>query len=132
MICLTSDLKHDATTVDTFIGVTTKHLKDSRCLDIDQLVQFTDTCAAQYRSKVPFRDIANAEQVHGVKITRRFFGSRHGKGPSDGAVAVVKAKISIAVGSREATLKTAKELYNYCVTHMTKGAQDSDKKCGHY
>ena len=56
----------------------------------------------------------------GLRRERNFFGSRHGKGPSDGVSGVVKTAVRRAVISREATLATAENMYDFCFKNLTK------------
>jgi len=58
----------------------------------ENIIQFTDGCASQYKSKVPFFHISNYPNTE-----RHFFGSGHGKGPSDACSGVVKASVTRTV-----------------------------------
>ena len=49
-----------------------------------------------------------------------FFGSRHGKGPSDGESAVVKRKVSPAVTNNQVVLNTTGDLGNGCKENLTR------------
>ena len=48
------------------------------------------------------------------------FGSRHGKGPSDGERAVIKNHASTAVKAGRAIIKNAKDLYDYTHANLEK------------
>ena len=73
--------------------------------------QWTDGCAAQYKSKGPFADIAHVQYDHQATIEQSFVRSRHGKGPSDGESAVVKGKASMAVKAGTAMISEAREMF---------------------
>lgn len=46
-------------------------------------------------------------------VERHFYGSRHGKGPSDGAGAVVKSGARRAVMGMNVVINNAEDLYNF-------------------
>ena len=83
IIHISEDLLHDYHAVHHFEKEIVEHMK-SRNINVVKQVQFTDGCGYQYKSKGPFTDISNAEVELGHTVQRNFFGSRHGKGPSDG------------------------------------------------
>ena len=84
-IHLTSDKSHDDQAVNQFIEKTLKHLK-SKGIEIDDIQEFTDQCANQYKSKNNFYKISQSK----IPVTRHFFAIKHGKGPSDHAEAHYK------------------------------------------
>lgn len=94
------DLKHDSKAAKDFIDQAIAHIKHTRNVIVDNVVQFTDGCPGQYKSKQPFYDIANAA----LPTTRCYFGSRHGKGPADGLAAVAKQAVHRAVLSRQTVM----------------------------
>lgn len=94
LVFISPDKKHDYHAVHHFTTLAIQHLRNVRGLTIDHVIQWTDGCAAQYKSKGPFADIACALEDYGCTFERNYFGSRHGKGPSDGESAVVKSKAS--------------------------------------
>lgn len=96
-VCLISnDLKHFASAVFVFIDTLLAHIQ-IMYPQIDTVIVWSDGCAAQYKSKIPFLNIARAFQSK-FKIVWNFFGSRHGKCAADGEAAVVKSFLT-----REAT-----------------------------
>ena len=84
LVFISADQRHDHHAVQAFVGMAVDHLKNERGLCIDHIIQWTDGCGAQYKSKGPFVDISCALQDLHCTLERNFFGSRHGKGPSDG------------------------------------------------
>jgi hypothetical protein len=91
IIFLSADSTHDSHAVAVFVQQAVEHLREKRNVSVKYLHQFSDGCSAQYKSKRPFQHVSQAEENLGCKITRSFFGSRHGKGPCDGATGVVKS-----------------------------------------
>ena len=94
--------------------VAVTHLRETRGLNISHIVQWTDGCAAQYKSKGPFADIACSLVDFNATLERNYFGSRHGKGPSDGESAVVKSHAASAVATGKAIIATAADFFQYC------------------
>ena len=101
------------------------HLRNNRGVTVNQVIEFTDGCAGQYKSKLPFSDISFSVEDMGVKRERHYFGSRHGKGPSDGVSGVVKSAVRRAVVARRAVVDTAVSMFTYLQENMTK----NDCKC---
>ena len=129
MVCFSDDLKHDAAAVHTctFIKTVKEHLSD-RMESIKHQVQFTDGCSAQYKSKEPFMDLTSDDYTFTVE--RNFFGSRHGKRPCGGLGAVVKQATKRPVERREEIVRTATDMYHYCVKTLTLD-RNKDKECSH-
>ena len=88
------------------------YLRSSKRLLVT-VVQFTDGCASQYKSKGPFTDVSDeASQYDCSHFERNFFGSQHGKGQADGEAAVVKEGCRKAIKSGEEISDSA-EMFNY-------------------
>ena len=79
---------------DKFTEVAINHLRNIH-LRLENSVQWTDGCASQYKSKGPFANISCALEDFGCTFEHNFFGSRHGKGPSDGESAVVNTMLPL-------------------------------------
>ncbi|XP_070203171.1 uncharacterized protein [Littorina saxatilis] len=113
LVFISDDKQHDHHAVHHFTTAAVEHLKSARSLDVDHIVQWTDGCGSQYKSKGPFADISHALDDHGSTFERNFFGSRHGKGPSDGESAVVKHNAATAIKGGAAIVTDAKDLFDY-------------------
>ena len=124
-VCISDDLKHDHHAVHVFALKTAEHLQYTRKLNIDKYIQFTDGAASQYKSKGPFLDISYSKEDFKCDLDRNFFGSRHGKGPSDGESAVVKRQAANAIKTGQAVIDNARAMYEFCVKSLTKSAEGS-------
>ena len=113
LVFLFDDLTHDSQAVHHFESLAVKLLQEKRGLNCQHIVEFTDGCSGQYKSKSPFADNSYTKLTHGISFERNFFGSRHGKGPSDGVSGVVKSAVRRAVISRRVTINTAEEMFDY-------------------
>ena len=107
------------------------NLVNTRGRSVERVVQSTDGCASQFKSRGPFADISCALQDFGCTMERNFFGSRHGKGPSDGESAVVKHHAATAIKSGTAIIGDAKDLFDYCFSSKL-NKQPSDTECTHF
>jgi len=127
VIFISDDLKHDAHAVHQFISMTNIHLTQTRKLKITHEVQFSDGCASQYKSITPFCDISYAKEDYGFTIERHFYGSRHGKGPSDGTGAVIKSSARRAVNGQQCVINNSTELFEFSKTTLaTDNNQDTN------
>ena len=105
--CISSDLKHDMVAVAAFDKAATEHLENRRGLTITSKVQYSDGCSGQYKSANAFHDISKKP----IKVQRNYFGSGHGKGPSDAVTGYVKNAARRAVRTGDAVIGDAKGLF---------------------
>ncbi len=119
---LCDDLKHDSAAVKKFEECLDEHFK-SRNLTFKHCVQFTDQCPSQYKSKSAFKDISFIKNK-----TRVFYGSRHGKNPSDGVTGRLKKAIKDAVLSGYYILGTPQEVFTFCKSQLETKPPLQDKE----
>ena len=103
---ITPDLCHVATAVKHYNASLLQHLDNERNVHSSCIVQFTDGCAKQFKSKQPFLVVTCTD----IPTTRCFFGSRHRKGPCDGVGAVAKQVVRRAVNCGQAVIQNAKDM----------------------
>ena len=118
VVYISNDLTHDANFVDYCFKNCAKFLQDKCNLLPRKIVQFSDGCSSQYKSRVPFLDISCYSEVLGdIKVERHFLGSGHGKGPADGCSGVVKSAITrgILAGS---ILSCAEDVFSFVSTNF--------------
>ena len=87
---VSDDINKDACMTKTILDMTVEHLK-SRVPQLEELLVFSDGCAAQFKSKLPLFHLANDRGP--IKVTRAYFGSRHGKSPCDSSGGVIKTLV---------------------------------------
>ena len=116
------DLKHDSHAVQHFHLKTVEHLRQ-RGLHFTKIIHFSDGCPSQYKCKTNFTDVSFAMEDIGVCTEKHFFGTRHGKGPCDAEIGVVKRLAFLAVRRRMALIADAQDLYRYGKASLTKPAQ---------
>jgi hypothetical protein len=121
LIIVSDDLKHDSHAVQAFRNESIRYLK-KKMPNLMKLTEWTDGCAAQYKSKGPFVDLSFGKQDYGIEVERNFFGSGHGKGPCDGEGGIVKQGVKLQVLSTKAVVRNAKEFFTLCSeSELTKG-----------
>lgn len=114
IIIVSNDLLHDCHAVSKYVE-TAQDLLESRGLVFSKKIRFSDTAASQYRSKQAFSYLSKMPDNNEY----HFFGAHHGKGPADGAVAVVKSSITRAIKARNVVLRTSREMFDYCEKELT-------------
>lgn len=94
LIVLSDSLDHTADSVFVFTKQLIKHINNNPGPSpLKVLHRFSDNCAVQYKSKLSFGHISQIEDEHDIKVYYHFTESGHGKGPSDGLGAAIKAKL---------------------------------------
>ena len=105
------DKNHDKHAVNQFIATSIEHMK-KKGIPIEEINEFTDHAASQYKSKYTFFYLTKLL----VPCTRHYFGIKHGKGPSDRAGGNFKRKIWDAVKAGHELLD-ANLIEEYCKIH---------------
>jgi hypothetical protein len=119
VVYLSDDLNHDANFVNFSFRDCVQLLRRSCGFSLSKIVQFSDGCSSQYKSRIPFMDISCYKDDLGIELERHFFGSGHGKGPADGCSRVVNVALSRAVISGN-VLSTAGDIFSFVTKHLTK------------
>ena len=119
LIFITDDLQHDSYAVKKFEEAVMLHFR-RKGLSFDRIIQFCDQCPGQYKSHAPFEHLSLQENKQ-----RLYFGSRHGKGPADGAIGRVKRAVSDAVRSRRAIVANSMDFFTFCSKNLE--TTESDK-----
>ncbi|PIK53459.1 hypothetical protein BSL78_09645 [Apostichopus japonicus] len=129
---VSEDMIHDTHAVTHFCKLACTHLKVERKVEFNRLIQFTDGCGAQYKSRTGFADISFGNIDFGVQVERHFFGSRHGKNPCDGEGGVVKNAVTRSVKSDvNVTIDGPREFYDFCSKNLAKAPVKPDGSCNH-
>ena len=111
---VSNDRKHDTFAATLFLNHAISLLR-IKYPNNKRVYIFSDGAASQYKGKTAFYNFSQFA-VH-VEVMWNFFGSRHGKGPSDGESAVVKSAVMRAVKAG-ATISTPREFYQHCSVHL--------------
>ena len=113
IFALSEDNTQDYHFVHHTQGLILTYLRNEVKVKVDKVHEFTDGCAGQYKSKHTFGDLSCSLSDFGCQVDRHFFETSHAKGEQDAAGANVKQRATLAVIRREASIKSAKELYEY-------------------
>ena len=125
VVMISPDLKHDASAVKSFVEVFSAHVT-IHYPHIDHIIFWSDGCGVQYKSKAPLYNISKNFEIS-QKVTWNFFGSRHGKGESDGESAVVKTFLDNAIKSEQLTVHDAKAAFDV-LNHSERHIVDSSSQ----
>lgn len=87
--------------------------------------EFTDGCAAQYKSQHCIGDLSCSLADFGFSTQRNYFETSHAKGEQDAAGSHVRQKVSQAVLRRTATINNARSMYEFLVEHFSQLARSS-------
>ncbi|XP_064653111.1 uncharacterized protein LOC135503466 [Lineus longissimus] len=117
LIFISDEKKHDADAVATYMSIAYPYLRKE--YGVTHVEEFSDCCAAQYRCGKSFADFSFYEHDFAVSVQHNYFESSHGKSSADGLGAVVKHRATVAVTRRQATIRNAEELYQFCVTNFS-------------
>ena len=98
-----------------FIEKTLEHLK-AKGIKIDDIQEFTNQCANQYKSKNNFYTISKSK----IPVTRHFFAIKHGKGPSDHAGAHYKNWVKCIMRDPHLFITSCRDLAEYSILHYSK------------
>lgn len=112
VMCISSDLKHDSHAVQHFQLTLVRELL-GRGLAIEKIIHFSDGCASQYKCKTSFVDASHSEEDVGIPQEKHYFGSRHGKGPCDAEIGVVKRIATLSVKRRQHSIASAEHMYSF-------------------
>ena len=102
-----------------------RYLKDNIGYQVRKLHEFTDGCAAQYKSRHCLGDLSCSLADFGFQIQRSFFETSHAKGEQDAAGSHIKQKVSQAVLQRAAKITSAKSMYDFLVEKFSLPAATS-------
>ena len=106
IMIFSNDLGHDAYQVLDFENMAIKYLY-ANSVTIKRVFEFTDNCAAQYKS----RDCFDMLSARGFPIQRNYFGAKHGKGVADGAIGRLHKDLDAHTRSEQVDVMNAKDLH---------------------
>ena len=126
-LMISDDLKHDKFVVRQFEKESLAKLKEKGFIP-EQIIQFCDNCAGQYKSKGPFQFILDA----GIPTLRMFFGAHHSKGPADGVVGRIKGAAKRDVRDRKVIIRNAQDFAKYCMEKFADNSYKADSQVKQY
>ena len=118
LFVISPDLKHDHDSVHECRSVVVDYLREIE-YPLTVMHEWTDGCAAQYKSCHCMGDLSFSVADFGFLTVRNYFETSHAKGPQDGAGANLKHKVDMAVIRRQVVVQNAHDLYNYAKQKLT-------------
>jgi len=125
IVFVSNDLTHDHHGVQHFLAKSVELLL-GECVVFSCIIAFSDGAPTQYKNRIGFVDCSHALSDLGIKTERHFFGSRHGKGPCDREIGVIKKCVNRAAAANQADVPSAKEFYNFCTKRLSLPRQGTD------
>ena len=114
--CFISDLtKHSTAMVHAFLKTLVPLLKQTHP-QLEELIYWSDGCAAQYKNRYNFINLLYHMADFGIRAQWHFFATSHGKGACDGVCGCMKrnaAKASLQRPYADQIL-TAYDFFKYC------------------
>ncbi len=114
LIMMSDDQEHDAHAVKAFEDTAVGYLREEVGLNVTRVIQFTDNCAAQYKSKLPFQYISE----HTIPWERHYFGAKHGKGPADAAIGHLKRRLDDHQRTEQCDFRSAEDIYDFALKNL--------------
>ncbi|PIK41310.1 hypothetical protein BSL78_21840 [Apostichopus japonicus] len=112
MVFISDDRSHDHKAVHHFVTLANEHIS-RQGVQINREIHFSDGAGSQYKNKSSFNDASYGVKDYGFPVEKHFFGSRHGKGPCDGEIGVLKKCAAVAVKGRQVIIRDAHDLFKY-------------------
>lgn len=130
---ISEDNKHDSSAVHYYTAIAATHLIKVRGITVQRLIQYSDGCSGQYKSKTPFTDLSFGSEDLGIPtVERHFFGSRHGKNPCDGEGGVLKNCADRAVRSeKDVEITSAEDFFLFAKSRLSRGPVLENFSCNH-
>lgn len=123
IIGISEDTKHDADLALAFENQAMEVL-EQKGVKINNVHEWTDGCAAQYKGKKAFADISLRKEP---TVTRNYFETSHGKNVCDGLGATVKNAACLrAVVSNRKVIGCADDVFDFCTQKLTMDNTDTD------
>ena len=94
-------------------------LEEQLQIKVNKLHEFTDGCAAQYKSRHCIGDLSCCLFDYGFQIQRSYFETSHAKGEQDAAGANIKQKLSQAVLRKTAVIRNAKDMTDFLTENFS-------------
>ena len=117
-VFLSDDLVHDAHAVKHFEELYIKHLKNQN-VEVDNHVVFSDGCATQFKSKIPFKYVETSKADRGYTMERNFFASHHGKNECDSLGGLVK-NATTNIAARNQIITNASDMFKAVTPNLSK------------
>lgn len=116
---ISDDLQHDRFYVTEVQKQISAYLQ-SIPIKIENMVEFTDGCSCQYKSRNCMGDISTAcGTLNYSKISRNFYETSHAKGPQDAAGGFLKKQADLAVLRGKCEIQSAKDFFQFANTNLT-------------
>ncbi|WAR01723.1 hypothetical protein MAR_008281 [Mya arenaria] len=117
LYAISPDTTHDHYFVSNVQDRIKHHLDNVGC-KVDDMIEFTDGCSCQYKSRTCMGVSTLLCEKHGYKsFERNFFETSHAKGPQDAAGGLLKRQLDIAVMKGE-SIQSARDVFDFAKENL--------------
>lgn len=110
---ISDDVTQDYDSVHRAQELFDKYLKDEIKIPVVKVHEFTDGCAAQYKSRHCVGDLSCCFADFGCKINRNYFETSHAQKEQDASGSNVKQKVSQVVLRKTASICNRKDMQDF-------------------
>ncbi|GFO00318.1 Cc8l18.2-like protein [Plakobranchus ocellatus] len=107
---ITDELNHSSALVEQIVHHVMNYLQE-KLPSLKKVVIFSDGCASQYKSKIPFAHTLKLGEIYNVE--RCYFGPWHGKNHCDALGGILKQAATRAVKARQSVIQNATDLHRF-------------------
>lgn len=122
IIGVSNDLKHDSHLVNIFENKILNRVKE-HLPGLNDIVQFTDGCAAQYKGKQSFGYLSQGS----IRTERKIFETSHGKNVCDGLGAIVKTSCYRAMLCGK-VIANPEDVFDHCKQVLARNITVNEKE----
>ena len=125
IMIVSSDIKHNSFTVDTFADKAVSHLKEN-AIPVKKIIMWSDTCSTQYKSCKVFNSISKFKDI---PVMHNYFCANHGKAEADGAIGRLSMHLNAVVRSSSHEFSDAGEIVHHCELKLQVHNKGDDMCC---
>jgi hypothetical protein len=115
---ISPDVTHDHFFVTRVQEAIKSHLDSIGCA-VSRMIEYTDGCSSQYKSKTCMGVCSYlCEKLGYSQFERNYFETSHAKGPQDAAGGLLKRQLDVAV-MRGNSIQTAHDVYKFAAENLT-------------
>ena len=107
---VSSDIKHDSFTMDTFVDKALSHLKENG-IPVKMIITWSDYCSTQYKSCKVFNSMSKFKDI---PVMHNYFCAKHGKAEVDGAIEHLSMHLDAVVRSGSHEFSNVEEVVHHC------------------
>lgn len=125
VVHISDDMLHDSFMARGAMNKVFQYLVD-KGVPIDHIIQLSDNCASQYKSRRPFSELSRSA----FRISRVFLGEKHGKNLCDAIFGKVKGWMEKKIRARQVIVRSHKDFLKVCQEQYPQPTENTNDGCG--